>query len=155
MQQLEKFKESLAEYKRLLDEQTKKLGEELDPVIFEVLDGLPDVMALRWYQYVPYFNDGDECKFTATTLEFLTKQDLLENGYSEEDIENKLMDCIKEIEIEWNYSGFYSSDSPETLKVFNKEFQKLPREILENRFGNDVEVFFTRNGVETRFYDHD
>lgn len=154
MQQLEKFKESLAEYKRLLDEQTKKLGEELDPVILEVLDSLPDVLALKWYQYVPYFNDGDECRFTVTDLEYLTKRDLLENGYSEEDIENKLIDCIKTIEIEWNYSGWYG-ESPEILKVFNKEFRKLPREILENRFGNDVEVFFTRNGFETRFYDHD
>ena len=35
----------------------------LNPIFQEFLEENPDIVAIRWQQYTPYFNDGEDCVF--------------------------------------------------------------------------------------------
>ena len=52
-------------YRRSHDVVTQRPAEELAPLIEAVLAD-PQVEAVRWRQYTPYFNDGEPCVFGAS-----------------------------------------------------------------------------------------
>lgn len=55
---------SLAQRQRELEEEMKAAGEEaLKDYFKEIFEQNPDLLAVRWHQYTPYFNDGDPCEF--------------------------------------------------------------------------------------------
>lgn len=54
----------LAEKQRQLEEELKAAGEgALKEYFTEIFENYPDLLAVRWAQYTPYFNDGDPCEF--------------------------------------------------------------------------------------------
>lgn len=100
----------------------------------------PTLKSFSWTQYTPYFNDGNECVFSAHT-------DYPEvNGYDE-------------------YG--YKTDGDEDIEAGSLEEHKrlvaLVRDLLTNieeddfrtMFGDHVQVTVTRKGVEVEEYSHD
>jgi hypothetical protein len=103
-----------------------------------VFDKNPDLEKFGWAQYTPYFNDGDECVFSAHSPKILLKgQD--EDMYDEQEYFSR--DEISPEAIVWNnVSKFLSQFDDNDLKMF---------------FGDHVQVVVTRDGVEVDEYEHD
>jgi hypothetical protein len=99
----------------------------------------PDIAALKWSQYTPYFNDGDSCIFSVHDFSFRMKGNTDDYGDDE----------------------FHSTWSPNpVIKAIGnrvKEFRKsvVCSEIFEVAFGDHVECVATVEGIEVSEYNHD
>lgn len=96
-----------------------------------LFDANPKLESFSWTQYSPYFNDGDECTFSAH-------------------IDYPEVNGIEE------YGDGYDEDAAEKVKEFLGAFEES---VLEEMFGNHKKVTVTRGEdgpvVETEEYDHD
>lgn len=64
------------------------MEQSLIPTFQELFDLVPELKELNWKQYVPYFNDGDQCVFSIRDLNYiphytdhLLEPDYAENGF--------------------------------------------------------------------------
>lgn len=116
-------------------------------------EAAPNVQAVIWSQYTPYFNDGEECVFSVNTPVFVTKNfdpENLEDPYEYEDDE------------EYGSESFYYRGSAEKSNFENAqvcyEFANIiesESELMEAVFGNHVAVYLTRDEVYVEEYSHD
>lgn len=113
----------------------------------------PEMESFSWSQYTPYFNDGDECVFSAhtdTELISVNGDDGYEICGSDHDYTNA--------------NGVYES-VPKPREQWHPMFdaQKSVAEVLGNfdnddyraMFGDHVAVTVTKDAVETSEYEHD
>lgn len=116
----------------------------------------PEIKALRWNQYTPYFNDGDACVFSLGDVWYLNREP------EKEDFEINPWDENGEPGTGW-MDGGGSNKSPKALKqrfsAFANKLDKLG-DMLESVFGDHIEVFVYRDkaGVlktKVSEYDHD
>ena len=76
---------------RTINEEVEKLRAEqmklAKPALAQLIDVHPDIIAIRWTQYTPYFNDGDVCEFGVNTRQIYFKggEKALENPEYEDD----------------------------------------------------------------------
>lgn len=143
------------------------LPEQADPQEFlDALDRLldiPEVEAVRWDQYTPYWNDGEPCVFSTGNL--LIKIEVAEE--SDEDDYEEYSDGFRS-----NYSldlgkYSYSSGSREFIPnpdredlalAFNNFAQNLGKKhylFLQKSFGDHAEVTATKEGFSIEFYEHE
>ena len=123
----------------------------------ELLDAVldcPNVEAVRWYQYTPYFNDGDACIFH--TGECYVKlvdgdpeagdyEDGFVGSYELADWDRKLRKYTPKPGLEQLYPAF--DELADSLDHFE--------EFLHDSFGDPAEVTATTDGFSVEFYDHD
>lgn len=84
-----------------VQEQVKKLRQDTAKVAAEAMSGasdfmrvhLPEVKAYSWVQYIPYFNDGDPCVFTAC----------VEEGPIQFDVEHPNIELFRQVEFYADY----------------------------------------------------
>ena len=118
------FQKELTEFgKAALSEEFKK-----------VFDAHPEIKAIRWTQYTPYFNDGETCEF------------------SRHDLEVRLADTAEdEFESSWN------AKTPKLKKAFSavRPLERIDEEIFEAVFGDHCQVTATREGFEVEECEHD
>ena len=121
-----------------LQEQIRKAGtEKLAPVFREIFEKNPGLESIRWTQYTPYFNDGEECVFRVhlsyPDFRYRSEEDFDEEGYSED------------------------SSRRERNRSIAKELGKLSNypEPFRAIFGDHVRVTATREGFEVTEYSHD
>lgn len=116
----------------------------LTPGLKEFLKQNPEIKAIGWSQYTPYFNDGEECVFGVGELNYA-----LAEGFDEENINGE----------GWDYS-FYkqppsiSESSWKALKDLNQVLQGCEDQ-LQDAFGDHVQIIVTTKGVEVTEYEHD
>lgn len=117
-----------------------------------LLERHPVLNSFGWTQYTPYFNDGDECVFSANTdyphIRFAAV------GCDDDDDDD---DC------EWSdfkarrklvYGGQLTEEESAGLAVI--EFLRhFDDEAMEAMFGDHVKVTVTRDGTEVDEYEHD
>lgn len=126
--------------KAKVEEINKKREEHLNevrqgfPAMFAEFFAKSTIKSLTWQQYTPYFNDGEECEFSANVRYLVINigedNEDDEAGLTHED--KKLLDEVKE-----------------TLCSIDQNFYR-------DLFGNHVEVTLTAEGVEVVEYsDHD
>lgn len=140
----------LAELKAKQEALKAQILEEGKATFNEISKGLfdkyPNLESFSWRQYTPYFNDGDECVFSART-DYI---DVMWGG--------------KEIEELSDYTFDSSYTTPELkadleLRAFNKELQALfgdlTDKILKDMFGDHCKVIATKSGVTVEDYEHD
>lgn len=121
----------------------------------------PEVQAIRWTQYTPYFNDGDACEFSAHQPGFRI------DGISE-DAGDHEDGFINAWDIEWgnevgpkkyNEEVRYpqiSADLTAAIKVFSEAVEGGAHQVdLKKHFGDPAEVTATRAGFDVEYYDHD
>ena len=150
---LKQLKEKMATLRREYVETAKSEFTELSKELFE---SYPDLKSFGWVQYTPYFNDGEECTFSAHT------DQLSINGYGgyNESEDGEGINLLEAAESRtWVDSKFVAKpvddkakevvDAVETfLKSFDDDF-------LKEMFGNHVSVTVTASGTSTDDYEHE
>lgn len=138
--------------------------------LFNAVVNNAHVKQFGWHQYTPYFNDGDECVFGASSLWVETNEDTIDEeaedyyGRSEYfDIDYGQSYLAKH---EWKDNDRVYTHNEPWVVTLRKDVDALSSALegghfdavlLEN-FGNHVEVtVFPGPGarIETEFYDHD
>lgn len=122
----------------------------------------PNLKAIRWTQYSPYFNDGDACEFSANTddtqLLYASKETEDQEEDEEPDYEGGWEDSPY---IPWNFDEKSPEEQKELMKdkelalLIRAAFEPFNDDDMETMFGNHVRVVVYRDGkVETEEYDH-
>lgn len=129
MELIEKIKgefTAFAEKKKALSDELKK---DFPAILKPLFDKYPSVEKIRWTQYTPYFNDGDECTFSANVWDIAINDDEM-------------------------YEGAEENSQP--ADEFSAALKEIPSEMLKDIFGDHVEVTIKRDGtIETEEYEHD
>jgi hypothetical protein len=106
----------------------------------EIFRAHPDLKSFSWTQYTPYFNDGDECVFSARTdyidivMKDGTEEEYYETSYSKKEAVTPLQKAGR--------------DAITFLTNFDNEDYK-------DMFGDHVRVTVTAEGVDSDNYEHD
>lgn len=142
--------EKLEQLRELKEQYTKKLRAEGKAVIQSVLkiffEANPKILALKWRQYTPYFNDGDACYFHVRSIDCqLAEEACQEFKYTDGD--------------GWSSDGYYAFDSKSPMYAvmfeLHTQFQQS-EDLLEMAFGDHVRVVATRDGnIDVSRYDHE
>lgn len=126
----------VTEFNRYQEEFQKKAQDMLKVAFTEFFEQNPNIAALRWNQYTPYFNDGDECIFSVHELSYQVA--------SEEDDEF--------------HEAWYDEAHPEeqaAAKEFGSLIQTIPDDVYKAMFGDHVEITATRDGFQVEEYEHE
>lgn len=142
---------------------------ELEGALRAVL-AFPEVEALRWYQYTPYFNDGDPCVFSVGGAYWKFTGEAEEEDYSdygdgftsggygeiwdrvvgEHEWEGKHPDRVRKM---------VSSPNPELFAAAHAANAAIEAghhdDYLLELFGDHAIVTATREKIEIEFYEHD
>jgi hypothetical protein len=147
--------ESIKAVKAELDKARKELGEKLQGLtkeaFKELFEACPDIEAVRWRQYTPYFNDGDPCVFRLgdVFMKFVGDTDEESGDYEDGFIST--------------WSVKYSEDLTDEVKkarvaagaVVSELFRQFDDDAMLASFGDHVMVTATRDGFDVDEYDHD
>lgn len=126
-----------------------------------LFDAHPEIESFSWAQYTPYYNDGDECVFSART----DRDSVDVNGESLEDRDEDPndpspdYDDYKTPEQQKEWSRIYNAwrdrrgGSHAVVEEFLSQFDD---DELKDMFGDHIEVSVYRDGtVETTDYEHE
>lgn len=122
----------------------------------EFFDKNPNVTAIVWTQYTPYFNDGDTCEFGVRDATFTNAPDPDSVRWGEYEGDEEVAADGSEI-FAWECWG----DAPaglnvEMCKAFDRMIQSPEMEdVMKAMFGDHVKVVATREGFDVDDYDHD
>lgn len=131
--------------KQELEKQISTHGKAALAVTFKkFFEKFPEVAAVRWEQYTPYFNDGDECVFGMN--DFDIKLDMV--GSLKEDSEYEDDGWIK------SWDAKKGSVAANAINYLNEAFEDC-EEIFKSTFGDGYEITATNDGFEVVEYDHD
>lgn len=136
----------------------RQMQESIRPVFASFIQENPKVLAVKWSQYTPYFNDGETCYFSVNEPVFKFEGIPEDAGDYEDGF----------VELPWNF-GYSNTYCPERYKsiwenvnreLYNncKEFKSFldnNSDALESIFGDHVEVTVTAEGAFVEEYDHD
>ncbi|ANF51743.1 hypothetical protein A0O34_15060 [Chryseobacterium glaciei] len=148
---LDSIKEKLAALEAQKQETLKDLQKDF-PLIFKPLfEKSEKIQSVGWRQYTPYFNDGDECTFSANT------DDLIINGEDSGDMEAENDFFNKEI---WDggtkLNPNYIESEGNIIEEFQKALSEIPEEFYKELFGDHIKVIIERSGeIKTEEYNHD
>ena len=145
---IEQIKERMAALNEELEAVREKAREQ-GKVLFEqacksLFDSHPCLVAFKWDQYTPYFNDGDTCEFSVNDLYFkFTEAPDEDHAYTYDDEFYEFMHNAPE--------------SPQLLasKAVEEVHKLIDEDTYLDLFGDHVEVTVTRDGVETSECDHE
>lgn len=165
-------------------EMTEKFKNTIRPVFDSFFKKHPEVLAVGWTQYTPYFNDGEECVFSVNTANFCTVEENLSdvdewendpmnvndpfagNSNSQsriqealDDPNDRMHDFYERLVDEWNESR--EKYGVERITSLNEDMVKINKflrgmdEVMKMAFGDHCQVVVTRDGIEVEEYDHD
>lgn len=126
------------------------------------------VEGLRWTQYTPHFNDGDECTFNIHAVEaklydsVLTDLGLvtdLKPTYGYGDDNYKDVDSIEsDLERKANILNHdIAAIADKSLKELANVFSNLSgyTDSLKHKFGDHAQITLTKEGLSVEEYEHD
>ena len=138
MSVMTKYTEAKKKMKAALEQANAIVKEAFLEASNEVFKKYPNVESFSWTQYTPYFNDGDECTFSAQT-------------------EYPQLTFTDGTEIDINY-GSGDADAEVVAKeiaaveTFLAQFDESD---YKEMFGDHVRVVVSRKGVHAEEYSHD
>lgn len=136
----------------------------------EFFDKNPGITALKWTQYTPYFNDGDECVFRVNDVYFTNApEDELENitAWGEYEGEDESVWVSQNIAYVLNSGSKYYQEEAAKIRAaggFDEDSCNLidkmiqsgeMEEIMKEMFGDHVVITATRDGFDVNDYEHD
>lgn len=104
----------------------------------------PKVLGIRWRQYTPYFNDGDECVFGYYDLAYKLGEDGGDYGDGYTDLPWDAKELPEGL----------TKAALKDLRALNKALSNM-EDTLKTTFGDHVEVTVTKAGVTVDEYEHD
>ncbi len=118
----------------------------LEAAFTEYFAKYPEVEALTWTQYTPYFNDGDSCEFSVGDIRIIKSEDSNERAEDEDD-DDEDGECIP-----WKPESRqpYQSDAADI-----ESFLQRHEEVANAAYGDHSRVTVTRNGADVEEYNHD
>lgn len=133
-------------YQKLQNELKQQGKEMLSAAFQEAFEKHPDITAIYWTQYAPYFNDGEPCYFGVDDFYITNVKDLERVDFRREDIEDE-----EEGEfVKYLGKGYkYIND----IEVF--AHSSIGTDIFEDLYGDSVSVLVTPEGVTVSDYEHD
>lgn len=146
----------LDEFKRLKKEFTQEAKSKLNRFIEIVFETSPDINAIIWTQYTPYFNDGDPCEFSVNDPFFtnaIYEDDIDECSFGYYDGSNSEIWCETLYEIDKREKNINKA----ILKKFC-QFQQSDElcDVLKDVFEDHSKVIAVRGKeIEIKSYDHD
>ena len=129
MNSQEEIQQMVEDFKQTKEEFTEKMTKKFNEFFKNFFDKNPEISVVKWQQYTPYFNDGDECVFRTYFYDVLE----LDSNMPEEDY--KRLSAIQ-------------NDLEKTLK-------SIPKEIYKDMFGDHCQVTATVDGFDVIEYEHD
>lgn len=145
--------------------------EELEPLLMAVLHD-PLITEVGWYQYTPYFNDGEPCEFSVHTIWFRTTQDP-QKAASDEDEEDEEEE-LWQLELDYHPVLAHREWSHEHRSYVNRPLSPEVREtslrcqalhdaldggefedVILETFGDHAMVTAKPTGFTIDFYQHD
>lgn len=134
----------------------------------EFFDKNPGITALKWTQYTPYFNDGDACEFRVNEVYFTNASpEELENvnNYGEYEGEDETVWVVSNMKYALT-SKYHAEDAAKILaaggvdedscNLIDKMISSSEMEdIMQEMFGDHVQVTATRDGFDLNDYEHD
>ena len=140
----------------------------------------PEVAAICWRQYTPYFNDGDTCEFSVHELGFFSEGDYeaLKDGELEDPYEHnsysKPSNYVYQSLADPNnrYRDYYQKEVDaydalvakhgerfavvaDGIEQFNKLFNEIDDDVMLSLFGDHVQVTVTKDGIDVEEHEHD
>lgn len=110
----------------------------------EIFEKHPKLESFSWYQYTPYFNDGDTC-------EFGVHNDYLYMVFDGEELEEV---CDYSFRAGKKYNKIVGLK--EAYEDINDVLSSISSDAYESMFGDHVRVTVSReNGLEISDYDHE
>lgn len=163
-----KISELKAKYAAIKKEMQENGETALKEVFSEFFEKHPEVMAIVWTQFTPYFNDGDACTFSVHEPSFKIDLDHIEkldekvkkNLFRHDDEDEYRNDPYNVYESCY-YSAIYSlKQKTDDQNSFIQDAKLVEEafgleEIFEGVFGDHVKVIATRKGFEIEEYRHD
>jgi len=142
MATIQELREIKAKYEAMLKSEGKAI---LGGAFKSFFDACPNVDAVRWRQYTPYFNDGDVCTFRLRepTFRFVEVPESVQDGLDE------YGDDFCEV---WGDATSALGISEEADQQLNSVFDD---DVMLAVFGDHVQVTATREGFFVDEYDHD
>lgn len=144
---------TLQDFRRLKQEYDSKLKEDglsaFREEFSKFFEGHPDIKSIRWHQYTPYFNDGEECVFDVYPPDvFRYPSPKKEKSLDEFEDEG---DNIEDLDADTDDDGW--EYFPGEVKSFWGSLDDST--IFQAVFGDHVRVTATREGFTIEEYDHD
>lgn len=127
----------------------------------------PELTVIKWNQYTPYFNDGEECTFSVNDFNVSNAPDI-ENvtcygdydGEEDEDEEGNMPTKVFVMD-KWgdrNSKTWGDRNSKTYADVWElQEFAQssIGEDLFRDIFDNHVTVVVTKDGIEVEEYEHD
>jgi len=158
--------ESLDEYDKIYTKIESELNDEetLTSLFKRQLEASfklhPEVNAVRWNQYTPYFNDGEPCTFSGPySVDFrFDKPEPVNNEKDDESDSDYDKDDDEEFVSCYSYSSL-PKEEKEKLKKIEEDFSWITRvnnNFMLTMFGDDALVTITRDlEIQVSEYSHD
>lgn len=154
LEELKAMKEEFAELKKTHLEKSKVMFTNICTKLFEKH---PKLESFGWRQYTPYFNDGEECTFSA----HVDEPDINGiYGYDADFEKEFVADYEKAPDPVTKQYGKKKNENYD-LEVFAaqkdviKFLQNIDESVLRDLFDDHVRVTVTREGTDVEEYEHD
>jgi hypothetical protein len=130
----------------------------------------PDVKAIAWNQYTPYFNDGEECVFNVNEVHFYGGNDNFDiRNYDLQALSYEDLDPTDEIEEDdgaWyiSTSSWRGGNAESIEKLGQKQYDSIiamqsiiagNEDIMRALFGDHTLVAITKDETITEEFEHD
>ena len=148
------FDTLIEDYNKMRAEFTKKCQAEITVLLQDIFKEFPELNVIKWTQYTPYFNDGEECIFSVN--------DPIFSNCDPEDENLTSYDYGGEDENVWVMVGYNHDDKsiPKGLPAVYKKLEKIIQsdamaDVMKDAFGDHSEITVSRGGIQVTDYDHD
>lgn len=145
-------------------DELRKLGKEAGSQVFlAFMKKYPEVQAITWTQYTPYFNDGDACVFGVNDLVIHIKE-VVDKYLSDSELADEELKTFDDY-IDYTYGWYETADENDDYLNHHENLRNdflMLRELMHGNdefalgaFGDHVRVLVTQDNVEVEEYDHD
>jgi len=172
---LDKIKRELAVFEEKKKALVEELRKEFPNMFKDLLSNAKTFETLSWNQYTPYFNDGEECTFSANVAylmidgEYADSRPRLKRAIYGKLLTQEEVEFSNEVRRNYPYFRPYSlgdngyvknpnfdthdGEIYETIKTILSE---IPEDFLKELFGDHVTITMKKDGsIDVKEYDHE
>lgn len=151
----EELKQMNAELETLKKDHLERSKAMFTKVTSLLFDKHPALESFGWNQYTPYFNDGDECVFSAnTSYPKINGDDADEMDYDKERVTDygaKEVNGSRPQKKNEHYNPALAAAQTDVEEFL----ENIDDSVLRDLFGDHVEVTVTKEGTSVDEYEHD